>query len=76
MLSVQWHWELLRLQRSGEPHSVWGWRAVESLRLLNLALGVVAVVLLFLTFGKGSWIASLLAFAMAVLCHWTFALVT
>ena len=39
-------------------------------------LSVIYVVLLLLAVGRRSWIASLLALAMAILCLWTVPLVT
>jgi len=66
-----WHWELVRLGRIDESDLTWRWRVVDSLKLLNVALGIVAVVLLLLALGRRSWIASLLALAMAMLCLWT-----
>jgi len=75
VLSSSWHWELRRLRRSGESPPDWAWPVVNSLKLMNIGLALVAVVLLLLAVGKRSWIASFLAFAMAVLCLWTVAVV-
>lgn len=76
VLYGRWHWELVRLQQNGESVAAWRWRSVEALKLLNVAFGVVAVVLLVLALGRRSWIAGLLALAVATLCLWTVPLLT
>ena len=75
VLYARWHWELVRLGRIDESDYTWHWRAVESLKLLNIALGLAAVVLLLLAAARRSWVASLLALGMAVLCLWTVPLI-
>jgi hypothetical protein len=76
VLYATWHWDLVRLQRAGEPVADWRWRIVDSLKLVNVVLALVAIILLLLAVRRRAWIAGLFALAAAVLCLWTVPLVT
>ena len=76
VLYTDWHWELVRLQRSGESVSAWRWRAVDSLKLVNVGMAGVAVLLLLLAVARRAWVASLWAAVAAIFCLWTVPLIT